>query len=269
MKYFKMNNGYEIPCVGSGTNTFGKEDHNYMAEINFDTKELDHAIRLGYRHFDTAVSYRNEEVLGLAMARSGINRDEFFITTKIPGKAEYLETEEKIRATITESLKKLKTDTIDLLLIHHPMDHDIDNLLAWNVLENLVDEGVLRSIGVSNFNIEQLEFLLEHGRIRPAVNQIESHPGMWNDDIIAYCWEKNIVPEAWGPLTRISDDAKEALAKMAEKYQKTWAQLVLRYQIERGVVVIPKSHHEERQKLNLEIFDFSLSDDDKEKIKGL
>lgn len=269
MKTIKLNTGIEIPVIGSGTNTFGKDNHDYMATINNDTTELVSAIDLGYRHFDTAISYRNEAVVAKAIAESGLDRSEFFITSKLPGEPDYTADEEAVRKGVEQSLAALNTDYLDLYLIHHPWDNLAELLATWQVLEDYVEKGSLKAIGVSNFNQEQLGYLLTHGRIKPAVNQIESHPGKWHDAIIDYSLKEGVVPEAWGPLSRVSDQARETLTTIGNDYGKTWAQVILRYQLERGVIVIPKSHDKHRQALNLELFDFNLTDEQKVIIAAL
>lgn len=266
METVTLNTGIQLPIIGSGTNTFGKVDGNYMGDINGDTSELLMAMDVGYRHFDTAISYRNESVVGKALQESKKDRSQFFVTSKIPGREEYYADENAVKKGVEQSLQALNTEYIDLYLIHHPWDNLEQMLSMWRVLESYVDKGTLKAIGVSNFNEEQLDYLIENGRIKPAVNQVESHPGKWNDEIINYSLEHQVIPEAWGPLTRVSDQAKETLNKIAEKYNKTWAQVILRYQIERGVVVIPKSHNKERQQQNLDVFGFELTEEDKQVI---
>lgn len=269
MEFVKLNTGIQIPIVGSGTNTFGKEDGDYSGKINGDTTELIQAIKAGYRHFDTAISYRNESVVGDAIKESGIERDDFFLTSKIPGRPEYTNSEKAVIEAVESSLKAFRTDYIDLYLIHHPWENLEEIVSVWKVLEQYVDQGTLKAIGVSNFDEAQLSHLLQHARIKPAVNQIESHPGKWNHGIIHYSLEQGVIPEAWGPLSRTDDAAKEKLTEIANNYKKTWAQVILRYQIERGVIVIPKSHNSERQKDNLAIFDFSLTEEEKNEIAAL
>ncbi len=269
MEFVTLNTGIELPVIGSGTNTFGKVDREYMGAINGDTSELMTAISLGYRHFDTAIAYRNEAVVGQAIKDSGIDRREFFLTSKIPGKAEYAGDEAAVRQSVEASLEALATTYLDLYLIHHPWDDLEGMLFVWRILESYVDQGSLKAIGVSNFQEKELGYLLEHARIKPAVNQIESHPGKWNESLIAYSLANEVVPEAWGPLTRVSEEAQAVLSEIGASYGKTWAQVILRYQIERGVVVIPKSHDPQRQALNLEIFDFELTEAEKNRIQAL
>lgn len=186
MKTIKLNTGIEIPVIGSGTNTYGKKNRDYSAPINNDTSEIISAIEAGYRHFDTAISYRNEAVVAKALAESGLERSDFFITSKLPGDPQYTADEAAVRKGVEQSLTALNTDYIDLYLIHHPWENLAEIVATWNVLENYVDQGILKAIGVSNFNEEQLRHLLEHARIKPAVNQIQSHPGNWHDEIINY-----------------------------------------------------------------------------------
>ncbi len=269
MNYITLNTGIKIPLVGSGTNTFGKENYDFKGAINNDTKEIESALRIGYTLLDTAVSYRNESVIGLAVKRSGLDRSKVFLTSKIPGSAEYTETNQKVEETILASLKALDTDYIDLYLIHHPWDNYEDIGRVWKVLESYVDKGLLKAIGVSNFKVEPLAYLLEHSRIKPAINQIESHPSLWQDDLIEFCQKNNVVVQAWSPIKKVSEEAKAKLELIGSKYNKTWAQIVLAYQVQRNVVVIPKSTDPVRQKQNLELFDFTLSDADKEIIKAL
>ncbi|MHC5268362.1 aldo/keto reductase family protein [Enterococcus sp. LJL98] len=269
MEFVTLNTGINIPIVGSGTNTFGKVDRQYKGEINHDTTELLTAIQAGYRHFDTAISYRNEKVVGQAIKESGLPREAFFLTTKIPGTPEHTDCEQSVIRAVTSSLEQLGTDYLDLFLIHHPWANLGEMVLVWQVLENYVEQGTIKAIGVSNFEEKELAYLLENVRIKPAVNQIESHPGNWNDALLDFCLKNEVIPEAWGPLTNVSEEAKALLTEIGHSYGKTWAQVVLRYQIERGVIVIPKSHDIQRQKDNLAIFDFTLTKEEREQIAQL
>ncbi len=269
MKTLELNNKVIIPIIGTGTNTFGKANNDYMGEINHNTTELIDALNAGYTLIDTAISYRNESVVALGIKQSGVDRSKLFITSKIPADEVYTKDEESIKNAVESSLKALDTEYIDLYLLHRPLEKNEDNVRVWKELEKYVKKGVLKSIGVSNFKVDQLAYLLEHCEIKPTVNQIESHPGLWNDEIIEYCLKNDIIPEAWSPLKRIPEASMEVLKTLGLKYNKTWAQIVLRYQIERNIIVIPKSHNKERQIENLNIFDFSLSDEDKQLIKTL
>lgn len=269
MIYFTMNNGYKIPAIGTGTNTYGKVDRDFHAEINMDTTELQSAIALGYRLIDTAILYRNEMVIGKAVRESGVPREDFFITSKIPGDPVLAQTPEKAHEYIQNSLKNLETDYIDLYLIHHPWDNLDEMVTLWKIMEEYVKEGKIRSLGVSNFDANQMEYLITHVDIRPVVNQIESHPGAYNNDIIEACEKWDIIPEAWGPLKRISPESIATLTEIGNRYKKSWAQVLLNYQVNRGVIVIPKSHNPINQKANFDILDFELTLEETEIIMNL
>lgn len=270
MKKIKLNNGVFIPVVGSGTNTFGKKDNSYNEELRGDTQEMDWAIENGYRHFDTAQSYRTETVVGEAIEKSGIDREEFFITSKLQTSKGYFGSD-WAHEEIAKSLKALKTDYIDLFLIHHPWDNQEEILEAWHIFEDYYEKGIFKAIGVSNFDEKLLDYLIEHGDITPAANQIESHAGKWNDELIAYNQSHDIASVAWSPLAGVKDNpsAKEKLEEIGAKYDKSFAQVLLRYQIERDVIVIPKSHNKERQAEGIDIFDFELTEEDREVIQNL
>lgn len=269
MKYLTLNNNTQIPILGSGTNTFGKADHDFYGLITYETSEIENAIQIGYRLFDTAIMYRNEEVLGIALEKSGLPRKEFYITSKIPGKSPYIDNSEEVNKAINNSLKYLKTDYLDLYLIHHPWEDEAEMVKVWKTLETAVADGRIKSLGVSNFNQQQLTYLLENSKIKPVVNQIESHPGLWQDELISFCKKENIAVQAWKPVGKVSEDAKDILTTIGNKYHKTWAQIILRYQVERDIIVIPKSTALSRQQENFDIFDFSLSPEDKEIISKL
>lgn len=268
MKEIELNNGVDIPIVGSGTNTYGKEGNQYTGALRGDTEEIDWAIANGYRHFDSAQLYNNEEVLGEGLKKSSVSREEFFITTKLNTREGY-KGKDWVHAEIKKSLEKLQTDYVDLFLIHFPWDNLDENLAAWTILEDYYHLGVFDAIGVSNFNEEQLDHILEYGKIKPAVNQIESHTGKWNDELIAYNKKNNIATIAWSPLRVADESTKQTLEEIGRNYGKTFAQVLLRYQIERDVIVIPKSHNQERQAQSLDIFDFALSEADRARIATL
>lgn len=223
------------------------------------------ALKAGYRSLDTAQSYFNEEEVGSAMKKSGIPREEIFLTSKVW--VEHYGYEEA-RKSVEESLRKLQTDYLDLMLLHQPFN---DYYGAYRALEDLYDEGKLRAIGVSNFYPDRLVDLASFTRIPPMVNQIETH--VLNQRIEDHAWmEKyHIAHEAWAPFGEgrggLFDN--EILKQIGEKYGKTAAQVMLRWNIQRGIIVLPKSTHKERMIQNLDVFDFTLTDEDMNAIAGL
>lgn len=269
MKHFSMNNGFMIPVLGTGTNTFGKKNNDFMGEITYDTKELISAFSLGYRLIDTAIYYRNEVVIGKAVKASGIPREEFFITSKIPEKDEFSESDDLVRFHVNASLKAIDCGYIDLYLIHFPRPTHDENLRVWRILETYVDRGLIRSIGVSNFNEEQLTHLLQHARIKPVLNQFLSYPGNHNQALVDFCKKHGIIPEAYQSIKKVRESTKAKLIELAKPYGKTWSQLVLHYQIQQGMVVIPKSHNPKHQQENIDVFDFSLTTEDVIRIHEL
>ena len=269
MQYVIMNNGLKIPVLGTGTNTYGKKDRDFMGEITDDTTELISAINLGYRLIDTAIFYRNEAVIGKAVKASGLDRSEFFITSKIPQKEDYSGSDDLVKHYVEASLKAIDCDYIDLYLIHFPLETHEDNLRVWRILERYVDEGRLKSIGVSNFNEEQLTYLIEHARIKPVLNQFLSYPGHHNQRLIDFCQENGIIPQAYQSLVKVDEITRQTLIEIAKPYQKTWSQVILNYQVNEDIVVIPKSHSPKHQAENIDIFDFVLTLEDRARIKAL
>ena len=269
METVKLSNGQAMPIIGTGTNTYGKEGNQYKGELNDDFSALESAIKAGYRLIDAAISYRNEAGVGKTIYESSVPRKEFFITTKIPAKEEFINTKEAVKKTVLQSLENFHTDYLDLYLIHHPIENKEVLKQTWEVLESFVDQGKLKAIGVSNFDEELLETVLSFARIKPAVNQIQSNPKTWNNALINYCFEKDIQPEAWGPLSHTTEEQITKLTEIGKKYDKNWGQILLKYQIQRKVVVIPKSHNKNRQLSNLELFDFELTLDDISIIESL
>lgn len=263
MEYKVLTNGFKIPMVGIGTNTFGKVNHDYMGDINMDTKELLNAYDNGYRLIDTAISYRNEKVIMKSILDSSLKRSDVLVTSKIPLKGLTDPVDEQIENHIQSSLD-IFGGYVDVYLIHHPLD-DALNLKVWQVLEKHYKLGRFKAIGVSNFNEAQLNYLMQHSEIKPMLNQIESNPDNWQNDLIDFCLKHEIAPVAWSPLKRVSK--KEVFESIGKKYDKSWAQVLLKYQVMRGVVVIPKSHDKTRQFDNINIFDFTLSKEDLTKIK--
>lgn len=256
MEYITLHNGVKIPPLGYGVYQIAKEDCERCV--------LD-ALSVGYRHIDTAQSYFNEEEVGNAIAKSGIPREEIFLTTKV-----WIEHYgyENTKKSVYESMQKLKVNYIDLVLLHQPFG---DYYGAWHALEDMYAEGKIRAIGISNFYPDRMIDLASFSRIRPMINQVETHP--FNQQIEAQKWMEKygVQIEAWAPFGegRGGLFTNETIAKIAAKYHKTVAQVILRWELDRGIVVIPKSVHIERMKENFDVFDFKLSDEDMAVMAGL
>ncbi len=257
MEYVKLNNGVEMPILGFGVYQIPREETKRCV--------LD-AINAGFRAIDTAQSYFNEAEVGDAIKESGIPREEFFITTKI-----WIDNYgyEKCKASVEESLKKLKTDYIDLVLLHQPFS---DYYGAYRALEELYEEGKIRAIGVSNFYPDRLADMCLFGRkVIPAVNQVETNP--LNQQVKAQeNMEKyGVHIEAWAPFGEGKNNmfSNPTLVEIGKKYNKSAAQVILRWLIQRGVIIACKSTHKERMEENFKVFDFELSNEDMEAIKAL
>lgn len=254
----KLNNGTSIPQIGVGTWTLkGTEAANNVRL----------AIEAGFRHIDTAQGYDNEEAVGQGIIDSGIDRKELFVTTKVSATI-MREGRDGVRKSIEESLKRLKTDYLDLLLIHWPVKDCVKD--TWQVMEEFVLEGKVRSLGVSNFNKHHLDDLLEYAEICPVINQIEVHPLMTQEENIAINRNLGIQVQAWGPFGQGDIDivGLPLLLQLAEKYGKTSSQIVLRWIMQLGLITIPRckpNHFRE----NLELTNFELSDDDMKAISAL
>lgn len=268
MEFVKLNSGELMPIIGTGTNTYGKEGNQYNGDLNDDFSALESAIKLGYRSIDAAVSYRNEAGVGKTVANSGIDRDEFFITSKIPRDEEYYKTKDAVRNTIDNSLKNFDTDYLDLYLIHHPIENDEYFQHTWEVLEEYYKLGKLKSIGVSNHDEALLNKMKEFATVKPTVNQIQVNLKNPNTELIELLKKMDIAPVAWGPM-KVEDHQKETLVNIGEKYGKSWGQVLLKYQIQRGIIVIPKSHNKDNQAANLNLFDFELANEDLVRIKNV
>jgi diketogulonate reductase-like aldo/keto reductase len=257
MDYVTLNNGIKMPMEGFGV--FQIEDAKVCEQAVSD------ALDAGYRLIDTAAAYFNEEAVGSAIRKSGISREELFITTKLwIQDAGY----EKAKKAFQLSLDKLGLDYLDLYLIHQPFN---DYYGAWRAMEELYEEGKIRAIGVSNFYPDRLADLCVNAKIIPAVNQVEIHPFFQQDEALKIMKEFGVQPQAWGPLAEGKHGifTNEILTSIASKYGKTVAQVVLRWNVQRGVVVIPKSTRKERIEENLNIWDFALSDEDMANIAKL
>jgi diketogulonate reductase-like aldo/keto reductase len=253
-------NGVKMPWMGLGV--FQVEDG---ADV---VQSVKAAIRNGYRSIDTAAIYGNEEGVGQgireALEETGLSREDLFITSKVWNADLGYDT--TIQAYET-SLKKLGLDYLDLYLIHWPVEGKF--VEAWKAIEDLYKDGKIRAIGVCNFQIHHLEELMKHTEIVPMVNQVEYHPKLAQKELHAFCQEHNIQLEAWAPLMQGQIFDNETIKELAEKYNKTMAQIVLRWDIQNGVVTIPKSVKEHRIIENADIFDFELSSEDMERISAL
>lgn len=254
----ELNNGSMIPQIGVGTWTLKGDEASRNVSL---------AIEAGFRHIDTAQGYDNEEAVGQGVVNSGINRAELFLTTKVATNI-MREGKVSVRASIEESIRKLKTDYIDLLLIHWPVKDCVKS--TWEVMEEFVLEGTVRSLGVSNFNKHHLDDLLSYAKIRPVINQIEVHPLMTQEENIGINHDLGIQVQAWGPFGQGDIDiiGLPLLQQLAVKYSKTPSQIVLRWIIQRGLITIPRckpNHFRE----NLELMTFAISDDDMNAISAL
>lgn len=256
MTYVTLNNGLKMPQVGYGV---------YQVEPAEAERCVLDAISVGYRMIDTAQIYHNEEGVGNAIVKCGVPREELFIVTKV-----WISNagEEKAYASILESLKKLQTDYIDLLLIHQPFG---DYYGTYRAMERAYHEGKVRAIGVSNFYPDRFIDIQAHVEVKPAVNQVETH--VFNQQITAqeYMEKYGCRIMSWGPFAEGKNDFfnNETLAEIGRKYGKSVAQVALRYLLQRGVVLIPKSTHKERMKQNMDIFNFALTEEDMAIIRKL
>ena len=253
----KLNNGIEMPLEGFGV--FQVPDPAVCEQAVLD------AIATGYRLIDTAAAYMNEEAVGKAIAKCGVPREELFITTKLwVQDASY----EGARAAIETSLRKLGLDYIDLYLIHQPMG---DYIGAYRAMEEAYKAGKLRAIGVCNCYPQILTDICETVDVIPSVNQVELHPFFQQENALALMKEYGVQPEAWGPFAEGNHGifTHPVLTKIGEKYGKSAAQVALRWNVQRGVIVIPKSVHKERMEQNIDIWDFQLSDADMAEIAKL
>lgn len=256
MEFVTLNNGVKMPMLGYGV---------YQVDPAECERCVADAISVGYRSIDTAQAYYNEEGVGAAVAKSGVPREELFLTTKVwISNAGY----KKARASIDESLRKLKTDYIDLLLIHQPFN---DYYGTYRAMEEAYQAGKVRAIGVSNFYPDRLIDLCRFVEVPPAVNQVETHVFQQQAKAHEIMQKYGIQHESWGPFAEGRKDFfhNPVLTEIGAKYGKSSAQTALRFLLQSGVVVIPKSTHRERMEQNLDVFDFALSDGDMAAIRGL
>lgn len=256
MQKVRLNNGVEMPILGFGT---------FQIPDNETEQAVIQAIQAGYRHIDTAQSYMNEEATGLGIANSGVAREELFITTKI-----WIENTsyEGVQASFQRSLERLGLAYVDLLLLHQPYN---DVYGAWRAMEELQKEGKIKAIGVSNFAVDRVVDLALFNEITPQINQIEINPFHQQKEVIDALRQEGIVPEAWAPFAEGKNNIfqNELLSEIGKKYNKSVAQVIIRWLVEQDIVVLAKTVSPQRMKENLDVFDFSLTKEDKEQISTL
>lgn len=255
-KLIKLNNGIEMPQIGFGV---------WKIPFNQTAKVVTDVIKNHYRLIDTAKQYGNEEQVGQGIKDSGIERKQLFLTTKIfnGDQGDF----DKLRNAFNEQLKKLGTDHVDLLLLHWPVFNKY--IESWRALEAIYNDGQARAIGVCNFDVDHLQNLMDHANIMPMVNQIEFNPRIHQPDTVAFCQDNHIQLEAWSPLGNGQLLNSPVINKIAKEHGKSPAQVILRWELQQGFIVIPKSIHEERMRENRDVYDFELDADEMEAIAML
>ncbi len=252
----KLGDNQIIPQLGFGTWMI-KDREECLDAIQV-------AIKAGYRHFDTAQIYGNEAFIGEALESSGVDRKDLFITTKIWNENQFWD---DLIPSFYQSLENLRTDYADLLLLHFPVTEL--RRPAWRRMEDLYKQGKAKSIGVSNYTIKHLEELLSECSIKPAVNQVELHIFLQQPELVEYCEENDILLEAYSPLAHGYKLNDTTIAEIAKKHSKSYSQIMIRWCLDRGFVVFPKSSHESHIKENIDVFDFELDETDMAKLKKL
>ncbi|HGL1935081.1 TPA: aldo/keto reductase [Streptococcus pneumoniae] len=266
MNTYQLNNGVEIPVLGFGTFKAKDEEEAYRAVLE--------ALKAGYRHIDTAAIYQNEESVGQAIKDSGVPREEMFVTTKLWNSQQ---TYEQTRQALEKSIEKLGLDYLDLYLIHWPNPKPLRendawktrNAEVWRAMEDLYQEGKIRAIGVSNFLPHHLDALLETATIVPAVNQVRLAPGVYQDQVVAYCREKGILLEAWGPFGQGELFDSKQVQEIAANHGKSIAQIALAWSLAEGFLPLPKSVTTSRIQANLDCFGIELSHEERENLKTI
>ncbi|MCF6137353.1 aldo/keto reductase [Alkalihalobacillus berkeleyi] len=252
----QLHNGVKMPRLGFGV--FKVEEGSEVVE------SVKTALEAGYRSIDTAAIYRNEEGVGKAIQEANIPREELFITTKVWNKDQGYESTMK---AFEDSLEKLGLDYVDLYLIHWPVEGKYKD--TWRAIENLYESGKARAIGVCNFNVHHLKDLMEDADVKPMVNQIELHPKLTQREVRTFCRDNNIVVEAWSPLMHGKLLEHPVLKEIGDKYNKTPAQVILKWDLQHDIVTIPKSVNPSRIRENASLFDFSLTNEDMQAIDQL
>ncbi len=259
-EFYTLNDGFQIPKIGFGT---------YNEQFADNKASILSAIECGYRFFDTASLYETERPLGNALKESGIARKDVIIETKL-----WIDEmgAEGVKTAIEKSLNRLQTDYVDIYMIHWPRQTGKDDenwksldTETWAAMEELVDQGKVKRLGLSNFLPHHLKNILENCRIRPVVNQLELHPGYSQEAAVAYCKENDVLPMAWSPLGRGRENAtigNSILVRLSEKYGRSIQQINLRFLLQKGILPIPKASSKEHMEANLNVFDFEISEDD-------
>lgn len=261
MEYFNLNDGNKLPALICGTNSYGHEASNFMSPWNHDYSPVIKSVKAGFRCFDTAAAYRNEEGIGLALKDCGVSRDELVIIGKLKVAPGNMETGDLVKENFKKSLKKLKLDYMDYYLIHRPWDNEDQICEAWLALNDMVKEGLLKGMALSNFSPEKVDMLTERTNIKPAFNQYCYNSIGWKDKWIEEFAKRGIASMAWASLT-LSPEMKTLISGLAPKYNKSWAQIMLRHNYQKGLVSVCKSHSYEHSLESLDIFDFELSTKD-------
>lgn len=262
---YKMNNGLEIPKLALGT---------WLIDDNIVSEAVREAVKIGYRHIDTAQAYKNERGVGEGLRTCGVSRDKIFVTSKVAAENK---TYESAVNSIDETLRKMKLDYIDMMIIHSPQPwievnqsenrYFYENKQVWEAMEDAVKDGKVRTIGVSNFLKEDIDNILSDCKIRPAVNQILAHISNTPIKLIEYCKSKNILVEAYSPIAHGEALKNAKIKEMADKYNVSIAQLCIKYDLQLGMVVLPKTSNPNHMKSNANL-DFTISDEDMEKLKN-
>ncbi|MDS3244247.1 aldo/keto reductase [Streptococcus pneumoniae] len=266
MNTYQLNNGVEIPVLGFGTFKAMDGEEAYRAVLE--------ALKAGYRHIDTAAIYQNEESVGQAIKDSGVPREEMFVTTKLWNSQQ---TYEQTRQALEKSIEKLGLDYLDLYLIHWPNPKPLRendawktrNAEVWRAMEDLYQEGKIRAIGVSNFLPHHLDALLETATIVPAVNQVRLAPGVYQEEVVAYCREKGILLEVWGPFGQGELFDSKQVQEIAANHGKSVAQIALAWSLAEGFLPLPKSVTTSRIQANLDCFGIELSHEERETLKTI